>query len=388
MVYSKKKDKHYSHIIYGLLLFLASLYLMLVPTSKVAASILEPEVTDYEEIQEVLDDIMAYENNIKFGDYVGKIASGEEAFSIAAIAEEFIQGIKEEVKANITMFAQLLSIALFAAIFTNLSMAFKNNQVSETGYYITYLLLFVLLMASFVTASATASSAIRNVLNFMKVLVPAYSLSIGFCSGSTSSLFYYEFALILITFADFIIIKMVIPLINFYMVIMLANNLSKEDMLSRLAALLESVIRWTLKSLLAAVIGMQAIQGLIMPVIDDIKRSALLRASETLPGIGAAFGGITETVLSSGVLLKNSIGVAGLVVIVIVCTVPIIKIMVIALIYRFSAAVLQPVSDKRIVECIGGSAKSTGLLLRALVIGAVLFMLSITIIAVSTSTVI
>ena len=386
MSWKKRGDKHCFEIILKFFLFL--MFLNLLPGRQASANAMTLDEVDYSEIQEVLDEIMDYDNNIKFGDYVNKIVSGQEPFSIVAIAENLLEGIKAEVKANITMFAQILSIALFAAVFTNLSMAFKNNQVSETGYYITYLLLFALIMSSFVVASATASNVITKVLNFMKVLVPSYSLSIGFCSGTGSSLLYYEFALILISLAEFIIIKIVIPLINFYMIIILANNLSKEDMLSRLAALLESIIGWILKSLLAAVIGMQAIQGLIMPVIDEIKRSSLLKASETLPGIGVAFGGIAETVLSAGVLLKNSIGVAGLIVIVVICTLPIIKILVIALIYRFTAAILQPVSDKRIVECIGGSAKSTGLLLRTVLIAAVLFMLSITIVAVSTSTVI
>ena len=210
------------------------MFLNLLPGRQASANAMTLDEVDYSEIQEVLDEIMDYDNNIKFGDYVNKIVSGQEPFSIVAIAENLLEGIKAEVKANITMFAQILSIALFAAVFTNLSMAFKNNQVSETGYYITYLLLFALIMSSFVVASATASNVITKVLNFMKVLVPSYSLSIGFCSGTGSSLLYYEFALILISLAEFIIIKIVIPLINFYMIIILANNLSKEDMLSRL----------------------------------------------------------------------------------------------------------------------------------------------------------
>ena len=380
----KSLMSRWSRKVFALLLFLMISHL--IPTTSARASTFYQEDLDYSEIQGVLDEIMENDQAIDFGAYVGEIMSGKESFSIPDISEKLISSIKGEVKANIGTFAKLLSIGLFAAIFTNLSMAFKNNQVSETGHYITYLFLFAIIISSFVTASAIAAKTITKILTFMKVLVPAYSLSIGFCSGSTSSLLYYEVALILVSLADLIIVKMVIPLINFYMVLMLANNLSKEDMLSRLAGLLESIIGWSLKSLLAAVVGLQAIQGLIMPVIDEVKRSALLKASETLPGIGNAFGGITETILSAGVLLKNSIGVAGLVVIVVVCSVPILKILIIVLIYRFSSAVLQPVSDKRITECIGASARSTGLLLRVVIIGAVLFMLSITIVAVSTNT--
>jgi stage III sporulation protein AE len=183
---------------------------------------------------------------------------------------------------------------------------------------------------------------------------------------------------------DFLIIKAVIPLINFYLIIVLANNLSKEDMLSKLAGLLETVISWTLKSLLAAVIGFQAIQGLIVPVADQVKRSAIFKASSALPGIGNAIGSVAETVIGAGVLLKNAIGVAGLVVIIIICLVPIVQLTVVTLIYKFSSASLQPISDKRIVECISASAKSAQMLLQCVLVAAVLFLLTITIVAIST----
>lgn len=339
---------------------------------------------NYDDIQEVIDNIMDREDAVDFGDYVGKLMSGEEAFSLSAIGNKVVQSISGEFKAHITTFGRLISIALIAAIFTNLSMAFKYHQVSETGYYVTYLLLFGLLISSFISASHIASTVIREVLDFMKALVPAYFMSVAFCSGSLSSFTFYKVALILITLVDFIIIKVLIPMVNFYLIIVLANNLSKEDMLSKLAGLLELIIKWTLRSLLAAVIGFQAIQGLIVPVADQVKRSTVFKASSALPGVGNAIGSVAETVIGAGILLKNAIGVAGLVVIIVICSIPMVQLTVVTLIYRFSSAALQPISDKRIIECISASAKSAEMLLQCVLVGAILFLLTITIVAIST----
>lgn len=343
---------------------------------------------NYKEIQEVIDNIMEREDAMDFGDYVDKLISGKEAFSLSGIGKKLLVSIKDEIKAHATTFGRLISIALIAAIFTNLSMAFKYHQVSETGYYVTYLLLFSLLISSFISASNIASTVIGEVLDFMKALVPAYFMSVAFSSGSMSSFAFYKAALMIITLVDFIIIKAVIPLVNFYLIIVLANNLSKEDMLSKLAGLLETIIKWTLRSLLAAVIGFQAIQGLIVPVADQVKRSVVFKASSALPGVGNTIGSVAETVIGSGMLLKNAIGVAGLIVIIIICSIPIIQLVVVTLIYKFSSAVLQPISDKRIIECISASAKSTQMLLQCVVVGAVLFLLSITIVAISTGKVV
>lgn len=339
---------------------------------------------DYDGIQDVIDDILSHETEFDFNEYVERLVSGQESFSLSDIGEKLIKSIKSEIKGNINIFGKLIAIAVLAAIFTNFSMAFKNNQVSETGYYVTHLLLQGLLMSSFVSASQVASRAIGSLLDFMKVLVPAYFISVGFCSGSTTSLVYYEASLFLITAADYILIKVIIPLINFYLVIALINNISKEDMLSKLAGVISTIVDWGLKSLLAAVIGFNGIQGLIVPVADRIKKSALLKASEAIPGVGNAIGGVAETMLGAGYLLKNAIGVAGLVMIITICAIPIIKLVVVNLIYRFGCAALQPISDKRVIECVSASAKSSGLLLQTVFTGAVLFMLSITIVAVST----
>lgn len=339
---------------------------------------------DYTEIQEVIKDVMGKGSQFDFGDYVNKLIRGEEAFSLSAITGEILTGVKGEVQENLSTFGSLITIALIAALFTNLSLAFKNNQVSETGYYVTYLLLFALLIGSFITASRIAVTTIHSILDFMKALVPTYFMSVAFTAGASTSMMYYEAALMLITLVDFILIKLIIPMINFYLVIVLANNLSKEDMLSKLAELIATAISWLLKSMLAAVIGFNAIQGLIVPVVDQVKRSALIKASEAIPGIGDALGGVTETLLSAGVLLKNAIGVAGLIVLLTIVAVPFLKLLVVAAIYKVGGAVLQPISDKRFIECISASGRSATMLLQTIFVGTALFLLSITIVAVTT----
>ncbi|MBE5966333.1 MAG: stage III sporulation protein AF [Lachnospiraceae bacterium] len=376
-------SKRYGKLLISLLLMILS-FLLSTKEAKAAAASGE---MDYSEIQQVIDDIMSYGNKFDFSSYVEQLVNGEVKFSPTEIGLQLINSVKGELKANISTFGRLITIALTAALFTNLSMAFKNSQVSETGYYVTYLLLFGLLASTFVTASGIASKAVESLLEFMKALAPAYFLAIGFSTGSATSLIYYEAALMLISIVDLIIIKVVIPLIDFYLVITLANNLSKEDMLSKLAGLFGSIINWLLKSLLAAVVGLGAIQGLIVPVADRVKRSALLKASAAIPGIGDAIGGVTETVIGAGILLKNAIGVAGLVVIITICAVPFLKLLMIVMIYKAGSAVLQPISDKRVIECISASAKSSGMLLKSVFVGAVLFLLSITIAAVTTGSV-
>lgn len=379
----KKKRRLFARIITAIILLLISLN----ATAKVAAATVPDENIDYSEIQEVIDEVLDNGDKFDFNDYVEKLMSGEETFSFNTIVNRLYQTATGEITANLGTFGSLITISLIAALFTNFTMSFKNNSVSETGFYVTYLLLFGLLISSYVLAARIAADTISAILDFMKALLPAYLMSVAFVTGATTSLVYYEAALGMITLADFVIIKLIIPMINFYLVIVLANNLSKEDMLSKLAELFSTAVGWMLKSLLAIVLGFSAIKGLIIPVADQVKRSLLYKASEAIPGIGDALGGVTETIVGAGVLLKNAIGVTGLIVIITICAVPCIKLLMITVVYKVGSAALQPISDKRFIECIAASAKSSSLLLQAVFVGAVLFLIAITIIAVTTGSV-
>lgn len=340
---------------------------------------------NYDEIQEVLDDILEDNESFDFGTYVKNMISGEVEFSFESVKNQVGQVIKNEIDANKSIVIRLISIAIIAAVFTNFTTIFQNNQVAETGFYVTYLLLFSILTSSFFVVSTLAGETLTKLLDFMKVLIPAYFMTVAFSSGAGTSMVFYESTLVLIFLVDVILIKVLIPLINIYFMLVLANNLSKEDMISKLTELLETIIGWTLKTLVGAVIGFNGIQGLILPAADRVKKSVLTKATSALPGVGNVLSSVTETVMGAGVLVKNAIGVGGLIVIIMICMIPLLKLILFVLIYKFGVAIVQPISDKRIMNCINASAQGARLLLYTVSIGAILFLFTIAIISASTN---
>lgn len=340
---------------------------------------------DYDDIQSAIDDVLSSRGAFDFKSYVGKlITSGNGVSSKGAIADLF-SVLGKEFEANKSALFKLIMIAVIAAVFTNFTSVFNNNQVSETSFYIAYLLLFATITGTFATATAVASDTISAILSFMKALLPTYFMSIAFCSSKATTLLFYEGALVLITVVDVLIVHILIPLVNIYMVITLVNNLAKEDLLSKFAELLESIIRWSLRTLFIAVVGFNTIQGLIVPASNSVKKTLAIRFTRAIPGIGNSINSVAETVLGAGTLIKNSIGVAGLVVIILICVIPLVKLIVTMFIYKFGVAIVQPISDKRVVTCISGAANAAGLLVYVVSIAAVLFMVTIAILAATTS---
>lgn len=340
---------------------------------------------EYDEIQYVIDDLLDDSNYFNFGDFVGELIRGEKDLSFTEIIVAIKDGIIGEIKGNLSNLTAVLSIAIIAAIFTNISYAFKGNQVADAGFYVTYLLLFTVLTTSFISASRIAYETINGVLNFMSILIPTYIMALAFSTGYATSYVYYQLTLFLISLVDILLLKIIIPLINIYIIISLANNLSKRDMISKLSELLSEAIKWIQKALLAVVIGLNATSGLISPVADELKKNGLYKTFKAIPGAGEIIGGVAESVVGAGILLKNAIGVAGLVVILIICAVPLLKLGVTTLVYKISSVLIQPISDKRLINCVSVAAHASSLLFNTVIVGMVLFVITITIIAVSTT---
>lgn len=147
-------------------------------------------------------------------------------------------------------------------------------------------------------------------------------------------------------------------------------------MLGKMAELIETVISWGLRTLLGVAAGLQVVRGLVAPVMDSLKRSAVGKTAGALPGIGGAVNAVTELVLTTAVLVRNSLGIALLLVILAVGAGPLVRYGLLSLTYRFLAAAAQPVSDKRLVEAFGTMAEGCALLMRILFTAEILCMLT------------
>ena len=207
----------------------------------------------------------------------------------------------------------------------------------------------------------------------------------AFASGSVTSLFFYNVILFLIYVVELVIVRFLLPVVNIYIMVRVLGNLTGEDFLSEFADLIRKAVSWILKTLLICVVSVNVVQGLLAPAIDAVKRSALTRTAEALPWVGNAVGGVAEVVLGTAVLIKNGIGMAGAVITIAICAVPIFQMLIMAFMYKLAAALVQPVSDKRITTCISGISEGYEIMVKVIFTSGLLFMITIAIVAASTS---
>ena len=156
-----------------------------------------------------------------------------------------------------------------------------------------------------------------------------------------------------------------------------------EERLSLLLELLKKGIGFAQKLALGIITGLSLVQSVILPVVDNLKISALRKTVAAIPGIGNMTEGITELVIGSAVLIKNSMGVLLLFLLLMACLVPLLKLFVIGGVMKLGAALSGVISDKRISGCVDRVGEGCFLLLRCLFTSIALFLIVIAVVAYS-----
>ena len=339
---------------------------------------------DFDEIEKSLQEMFP-EEKIEFVDVVSSLMSGEPEETGRLFIDFLSDMISYEFRYNWHNLVYILLISIAAAVFSNFSGAFRNKQISDISFYVLYMLLITMCLTSFQTASQGVEGRLDSVVEFMRVLCPSYFLAVAFASGGVTSMFFYNVILFLIYVVELVIVRFLLPVIHIYIMVRVLGNLTGEDFLSEFAGLIHKIVTWALRTLLACVVGVNVVQGLLAPAIDTLKRSALTRTAEALPWVGNAMGGAAEIFFGTAVLIKNGIGMAGAVIAVLICIGPIVQMALMALMYKLAAALVQPVSDKRITACISGVSEGYELMVRVIFTVGILFLLTIAVVAVSTS---
>lgn len=348
------------------------------------------EQDTYKEIYEMLDiDGMerqladsGIDNKISVRGIINGIISGDSEY----VSKSIIRGIRDtlvgELLTNRTLMLQLVAIVLLGSIFINLSSSFGNGFISENGFYITYLIITSIMLTSFSMSMELVENSIEMVLVLIRIVVPVYALAMNFVGYTVTVAGMYEVILVGIWLVQVVILRLILPMIKFYVIISLVNNLNKEDSFSKMCQLIKNLVGWMLKTIVIFVAGLNIIKSLIEPQIDALGRNTINKVISSIPG-GGIMSVLTGTFLGAGMVVKNSIGVVGIILIAAVVMIPVIKTFLIMLTVKITAVLIQPVGEKRYVDGVEALSQGMSMLLQTIGSSVALFMLTIAIVAFS-----
>lgn len=321
---------------------------------------------------------------ISFEDVFSLLIEGRIDEAIQETTVQLYENITLEIKENSQLIIKLILLVIVAAIFNTYSSVYKFSYVGEQGFFVTYAMIAVLLLQSFSLVFDLAKETIYYINEIVTCLLPALYMSLVLCSGLTTSHMVNTMFLWMLSVIEKFLLGIVLPGVQVYFLIVLLNQISAVDRFSKLADLIKQGLQFALKGIVTGLIGLNVMKSILVPVYDNAKYNMLQKGLSIVPG-GAALSGLSTILVGAGVLIKNSVGITVVIILLVMGSIPLLEIICFYVVYKVILAMVQPISDERILKGIQGAADSTGILLRATTTSLVLSVLSVAIVIMTTN---
>ncbi len=371
-------------------ILLTFLFVIILCFNVQAAPIQHNEIKeDNKEIEKLYDYISNMKNqyeilkDINAKDYVKNfMEKGESNISIKKAAKAITTYVFKEIAASLKLIGLLIMVAIICALLNNLQKAFSNETLSDIAYFACYALIIIILARSFYLGVNIARDTINKMTDFMMALIPILVMLIASIGGIVEATMLDPIIIGTINISANIFSKFIIPLICMTFVLQFVDNLSEDYKINKLTKLLNQVALWTQGIVMTVFVGVVTIRGITSKAMDQVTvKTAKYAVDNFVPVVGKCLSDAISTVAGYSLLLKNSISTLGLIVIVAMLLIPAIKLLIMAFMYKMAAALIEPISDSRLVNSIGAAGDSLILILSCLICVSVMFFIMIAILA-------
>lgn len=315
------------------------------------------------------------------GEGIILLMSGDGGLSLKAVWQGMLRFFFDELLINGKLLGTIIIITVFAMILETIQAAFERNSVSMVAYAISYMVLIIIAVNSFYVAIGYAKEAISMMVDFMLALIPLVLALLAVSGNIASVAMFHPLIIFMVNISGTLIYTIIFPLLFLSAILYIVSSFSERYKVTQLARLLRNVSISILGIFLTSFLAVISVQGATTAVADGITvRTAKYITSNFVPIVGRMFADATDTVMGASLLVKNTIGLAGVVILLMICIFPAVKILTLAFIYNLSSAVMQPLGNSPIIECLSIIGKNLILIFAALATVGLMFFLAVTII--------
>ncbi|WP_305133786.1 stage III sporulation protein AE, partial [uncultured Clostridium sp.] len=305
---------------------------------------------------------------------------GEGNLSFSTILSAIISLFFKEVKTILALAFSIVAVGIICSLFKNIQSSFSSDGVSQVAFYACYAILIILLSKTFIISISLAKDVIIQITNFMDKVLPVLVLMLAASGGLTQAATMDPIILGATILIPKIYINVIIPLILITFVLQFTNNISTESKLSNLCGMVKKSTVWLQGIILTIFVALLTIRGITSSTIDAVTlKTAKFTIDNFIPIVGKSFSDAISSVAGYSLIIKNAIGSIGLIVIILIMLYPIIKIVLSSFIFKLSASLLEPITDKRITSSIAAAGESLVLIMSCVLSVSIMFFILIAI---------
>ncbi len=287
----------------------------------------------------------------------------------------------QEILSSITVLGSIIVIIVIHSILKSISDGLENQSISQITYYVQFILIVTLIMTNFAQIITMVKNSVESLVGFMNCLIPILVTLIVTTGNIASAGILQPILLFVITLIGNFLNIFILPLVLVSTSLGIISKVSDRVQIDKLSKFFKSSVVWVLGVILTLFVGILSVEGSLSSTVDGITAKTTKAAvSSFIPVVGKILGDAVDTVIGCSSILKNAVGIVGVVVIVGICITPIIKLTTLMAIYYLGAAVCQPIADSKIIKLLDQMGDTFKTLLAILCSISVMFVIGVTLV--------
>ena len=268
----------------------------------------------------------------------------------SSLGKRILSLLGKEVLSGIRAVLTILVIVMIHSILKSISESLENENIAKLIYYVQYILIITVVMTNFSEIITMVRETCTNLVGFMNLLVPLLISLMLYTGSITTSGVLEPIILFMINFMGNIIQNVILPFVLIFASLVIISKISDKVQIDKIAKFFKSGIVWFLGIVLTIFVGVVSLEGTLSSSVDGITaKTTKAIVSSAIPVVGKILGDAVDTVLGCGIILKNAVGLLGVIIVIGICIMPVIKLTILTIAYKLLSGVCEPIADTKIV---------------------------------------
>lgn len=319
------------------------------------------EELDLSDLQDFLDEDS--DNYLfKFGstakEIIQYLISGNLDTDYGGYLTELFTVIFKNVTRLIPAFATVTAIALLSAVVSAAEGSIMGKSTAKIVHLACYSLIILIISSMLVGVISDCIKCINNVKRQIEIITPILATLTVLTGGTGSAAIYQPSAIFLSGGAVEIISCFIFPSAIAVVVLNFMSGLNPQMSFTGVSALLKSVMKWVIGITVTVFSIFITAQSSASSLFDGIIfKATKFVVGNSVPIVGNFLSSGFDMLTSAGLLIKSSVGLCGIILLLMEIIQPVILLVAFSLILKLVGAIVQPVGENSLFSLLSNLSK-------------------------------
>lgn len=300
-----------------------------------------------EQYNSEMDTLNPITKGLSLNEFLNQLASGQMFIEYDSIFDFLGEMLKKGIYDSLPFIIEILVITLIFSVLSVFNPGF--GATFSSAHYAKYILVCGIAIGVFLNTFILGIESIDRITGFSTDYFPILFFLLTSIGGITSASILKPATAALTGFVSVFAKTFISPLLIVLCCITVLSGFTKTFKLDNMRELIKSVIKWAIGISSVIFLGCIAMQGLVSSTFDGITlKAAKYTIDKAVPIVGGVFSETMDMLIASSLIIKNAVGVVGVLVIVIMLLSPVMTMTVQYFLLKLASAVAEPLGSEDI----------------------------------------